>query len=51
MAKDKKNRLIADVSAELHKEIKMLAAWKNMSIKQYLIQALTKQINEDKKYL
>lgn len=50
MEKNKKHRLIAEVSKELHKEIKIISTWKNLSVKEYIIQAITKQLTEDKKY-
>lgn len=50
MQKVKKTRLIAEVSQELHKEIKIMSAWKNISVKEYILQAIAKQMLEDKKY-
>lgn len=43
-------RILLDVAESFHKEIKIIAINKNMSIKNYLIRAVLRQIQEDNKY-
>ncbi len=51
--KQKKNyqkRLILDVTYDQHREVKARAALRNVSMGQYIIEAILKRIHEEKKY-
>jgi hypothetical protein len=50
MDKPKIKRILFDTNEDLHKEIKAKAVFKGMSIKNYLIRAVLRQIQEDNKY-
>lgn len=43
-------RLIADIPPEIHQEIKIQAINKNMSMRQYIVQALVASIRKDRGY-
>jgi hypothetical protein len=42
-------RLIADIPEHVHHKIKALAAWKNITIRKYILQAILIQITQDEK--
>ena len=43
-------RILVDVSEDLHKEIKIRAMIRNVSIKDYVVAALTEKIFKEKQY-
>lgn len=43
-------RLLINISEELHKNIKMRATFRNVSIKDYVIQAVIERIVKEKQY-
>ena len=43
-------RLILDIPKELHHEIKSQAAWRNITIRRYVLQALLWRMEHDKKF-
>lgn len=48
--KDKPKRLIIDIDYRLHGDIKARAAHRNLSIKDYVLQAILTRIDWEKKY-
>jgi hypothetical protein len=50
MEKVKVKRLLFDTTEDLHKEIKAKAVFRGMSIKDYIIRAILRQMQEDLKY-
>jgi len=49
---DKKSTktLILNIPAELHHEIKAEAAWRNITIRRYVLQALLQKMKRDKEF-
>ena len=45
-----KKRLAVDIDLELHKQIKARAAFRNISITDWIMIAITQRILEEKKY-
>lgn len=43
--------LLVSIPKDVHRVIKSQAAWMNMTLRQYVLQAILKKIEEDKKYL
>lgn len=43
-------RLIADIPEDLHNQVKAQAAFKNMSLTRYIMQALFEKLAKDKQY-
>lgn len=41
-------RLSIDVSEEIHKELKVAAVWRGLSIKRYVLEAVLKQLAQEK---
>lgn len=50
MKRKNRKRLIFNVSEELHKEIKVRAAFRNISITDWLMLAITQRVQEERKY-
>jgi hypothetical protein len=46
----KMKRLIADIPEDLHKELKTLAAVRNITIRKYVIRAIVEKIAHDTKH-
>jgi hypothetical protein len=46
-----KKRLIADIPLEIHNDLKMLAATRNISVTMYILRILIPQIIRDKELL
>ncbi len=46
----KNKRLIIDIPAELHKDIKIRSATKNISIRTWVVRAIVQAIEKEKKY-
>lgn len=44
-------RLIVDIPEDWHAQIKAMASLKNMKMRKYVLRAVMKQVNEDKKLL
>ncbi|MBI4509202.1 MAG: toxin-antitoxin system HicB family antitoxin [Deltaproteobacteria bacterium] len=44
--KARKKRLLLDISPELHREVKVRAAQKDMSIREFVVQALEKELRK-----
>jgi len=44
-----KKRLIADIPLAIHTRIKQMAAWKNVSMTVYILQAIIEALNRDEK--
>ena len=42
--------LIINVPKEIHSEIKAQAAWRNITMRQYVLQAILERMRQDKKY-
>lgn len=49
--KKTKKRLIADIPMELHNDLKMLAAIRNISITTYILRIIIPQVIKDKSVL
>jgi predicted HicB family RNase H-like nuclease len=45
-----KKRLVAEIPPEIHKEIKIQAAFGNMTMRKWVIRAIIEKIQRDKKY-
>lgn len=43
-------RLVIEISEELHKEIKTEAAFRNITIRKYVLQAVLERMKQDKQY-
>jgi predicted HicB family RNase H-like nuclease len=43
-------RFVAEIELSIHKRIRFASAWKNISMKKYVLQAIMKSLAEDEKY-
>lgn len=46
----KTKRLTIEIPEDLHKEIKVEAAFRNITIRKYVLQAVLERMKQDKKY-
>jgi len=43
-------RLIAEIPAEIHREVKLQAIWRNITMRQFTLMAILEKIKRDKIY-
>jgi len=43
-------RLVMEIPEGIHKEIKVQAVWKNITMRKYILQAVMEKIAHDKQY-
>lgn len=48
--KTNEKRLIADIDIEIHQRIKVAAAWRNITIKDYVLMAIVESLIKDEQY-